>query len=164
MNKIDATMAILRISMGTSIAYHGINKARGIAGTTSWFSSIGMKWAKQQAVIAASTEIIAGVGLTLGLATPLTCVAVIALMTVAIITVHARVGYFIFLPNGGWEYCASIIAVATAVAVTGPGSFSIDSVWNINQSLGVFALPMGVACAVCHLTLCWRPQRKTPAA
>ena len=76
MNKIDATMAILRISMGTSIAYHGINKARGIAGTTSWFSSIGMKWAKQQAVIAASTEIIAGVGLTLGLATPLTCVAV----------------------------------------------------------------------------------------
>ena len=121
MNKIDASMAILRISMGTSIAYHGINKARGIAGTTSWFSSIGMKWAKQQAVIAASTEIIAGVGLTLGLATPLTCVAVIALMTVAIITVHARVGYFIFLPNGGWEYCASIIAVATAVALTGPG-------------------------------------------
>jgi hypothetical protein len=54
--------------------------------------------------------------------------------------------------------------VATAVAVTGPGSFSIDSAWNINQSLGVFALPMGVACAVCHLTLCWRPQKKTPTA
>ncbi|MBJ7294289.1 MAG: DoxX family protein [Ilumatobacteraceae bacterium] len=164
MNKIDVTMAVLRISMGASIAYHGINKARSIAGTSSWFSSIGMRWAKQQAVIAASTEILAGVGLILGLATPLTCVAVIALMSVAIITVHAHVGYFIFLPNGGWEYCASIIAVATAVAVTGPGSFSIDSAWNINQSPGVLALPMGLACAVCHLTLCWRPQKKSPTA
>ena len=164
MNKIDVTLAVLRVSMGASIAYHGINKARSIAGTSSWFSSIGMKWAKQQAVIAATTEILAGVGLALGLATPLACFAVIALMAVAIITVHARVGYFIFLPNGGWEYCASIIAVASAVALTGPGSFSIDSAWNINQSLGVFALPLGVACALCHLTLCWRPQMKTPTA
>mgnify|MGYP000332822590 CR=1 FL=1 len=164
MDKIDAAMAFLRVSMGASIAYHGINKAKSIAGTTSWFSSIGMKWAKQQAVIAATTEVLAGVGLIVGFATTLMCTAIIALMTVAIVTVHARVGYFIFLPNGGWEYCASIIAVATAVAVTGPGSFSIDSAWNINQSLGVFALPIGVACAVCHLTLCWRPQNKTPTA
>ena len=164
MNKVDATMAILRISMGTSIAYHGINKARGLAGTTSWFSSIGMKWAKHQAVIAASTEIIAGVGLTFGLMTPLSCVAVIALMTVAIITVHARVGYFIFLPNGGWEYCASIIAVATSISMIGPGTFSIDNWLNMNQSFDLFALPIGVAGALCHLALCWRPRNNTPTA
>ena len=164
MNKIDATMAILRISMGASIAYHGINKAKGIASTASWFKSMGMKWHKQQAIVASSTEIIAGVLLMIGLATPLACIAVIALMTVAIITVHARVGYFIFLPNGGWEYCASIIAVTTAIAITGPGSWSIDDAWSINQSIGLFALPVGVAAALCHLALCWRPQTNTPTA
>ena len=92
MNKIDVAMAILRVSVGASIAYHGVNKAKSISGTASWFSSIGMKWAKQQAVIAASTEVLAGVGLIVGFATPLMCVTVIALMTVAIATVHARVG------------------------------------------------------------------------
>ena len=157
-------MAILRISMGASIAYHGINKAKGISGTASWFKSMGMKWHKQQAIVAPTTEIVAGVLLMIGLVTPLGCIAVIALMTVAIITVHARVGYFIFLPNGGWEYCASIIAVCTAIAVTGPGSWSMDNAWGINQSLGLVALPVGVVCAVCHLTLCWRPQTNTPSA
>lgn len=164
MNKIDVTMSILRGSVGASIAYHGINKAKSISGTASWFKSMGMKWPKQQALIAATVEIVAGVGLIIGLATPVSCAAVIALMTVAISTVHARVGYFIFLPNGGWEYCASIIAAVTAIAVTGPGSLSIDNAWHINQTFGFFALPLGVACALCHLALCWRPQMKSPTA
>jgi putative oxidoreductase len=164
MDKVDVTMAILRVSLGVSIAYHGINKARSITGTASWFSSIGMKWSKKQAVMAASTEILAGAGLVVGLATPLTCISIIALMTVAIITVHARVGYFIFLPNGGWEYCASIVAIATAIAVTGPGSLSLDDAWGVSQSLGLFALPVGVTCALCHLTLCWRPLKNSPTA
>ena len=164
MNKIDVSMVILRVSVGASIAYHGINKAKSIAGTASWFLSIGMKWSRQQALLAITTEILAGAAMVIGLATPVSCIAIIALMTVAIVTVHARVGYFIFLPNGGWEYCASIVAVATAVAVNGPGSLSLDSSWNIDQSLGIYALPVGVACALCHLTLCWRPQTTSPTA
>jgi putative oxidoreductase len=164
MDKIDAAMAFIRVSMGASIAYHWINKAKSIAGTTSWFSSIGMKWAKQQAVIAATTEVLAGVGLIVGFATALMCAAIIALMTVAIVTVHARVGYFIFLPNGGWEYCASIIAVATSISMIGPGTFSIDNWLNMNLSLDLFALPIGVSGALCHLALCWRPRNNTPTA
>ena len=157
-------MAILRVSVGASIAYHGINKAKSIAGTTSWFASIGMRRPKLQARVAAITEISAGVTLAAGLATPLACIAVISLMTVAIITVHARVGYFIFLPNGGWEYCASIIAVSSAVAITGSGSWSLDHLWNIDQSIGIYALPLGVVFALCHLALCWRPRNTTLTA
>jgi len=157
-------MAILRVSVGASIAYHGINKAKSIAGTTSWFASIGMRRPKLQARVAAITEISAGVTLAAGLVTPLACVAIIALMTVAIITVHARVGYFIFLPNGGWEYCASIIAVSSAVAITGSGSWSLDHFWNIDQSIGIYALPLGVVFALCHLALCWRPRNTTLTA
>ena len=164
MDKIDAAMVLLRVSLGASIAYHGINKAKSIGGTASWFSSIGMKWPKQQAIVAALTEILAGLGLLFGMANPLMCVAVIALMTVAIVTVHARVGYFIFLPNGGWEYCASIISVATAIAAIGPGAISIDNVFNTNQTIGLYALPIGVFSALCHLALCWRPPTKTSTA
>ncbi|MDP4928786.1 MAG: DoxX family protein [Ilumatobacteraceae bacterium] len=164
MNKIDVAMAILRGSVGASIAYHGINKARSISGTASWFKSIGMKWPRNQALLAAATEIIAGALLITGLATPLACIAVIALMSVAIATVHGRVGYFIFLPNGGWEYCASIVAVTTAIAITGPGSWSIDNALNLNQNPGLIALPIGLFFAMCHLALCWRPQTNSPSA
>lgn len=164
MDKIDFSLAVLRISMGASIAYHGLNKAKSLAGTASWFASIGMKWSKQQAILATTSELLAGIGLILGIATPFTCIAVIALMTVAILTVHARVGYFIFLPNGGWEYCASIIAVATALGVAGPGSWSLDDSFNMSQSLGVLAMPIGIMSALCHLALSWRPQTNTPTA
>ncbi|MEI6198730.1 MAG: DoxX family protein [Actinomycetota bacterium] len=157
MSQFDLAVLIIRVSLGFSIALHGLNKAKSIPGTSSWFSSIGMKWPKQQAILASTTEITAGALMTAGLLTAVSCIAVIALMTVAIITVHAKVGYFIFLPNGGWEYCASIIAVAGSLALLGPGKWSLDHLFDLNQSLAPVALPVGIMCAVCQLLLCWRP-------
>jgi putative oxidoreductase len=91
MDKINAALVVLRASVGLSMAYHGLNKARSFAGTTSWFASIGMKWPKKQAAVAVLTEIVGGIGLACGAATPLTLTAVIALMVVAIVTVHRSV-------------------------------------------------------------------------
>jgi putative oxidoreductase len=164
MDKINAALLVLRISVGCSMAYHGINKAKNVAGTASWFASIGMKWPKQQASVAAITEVVGGIGLAVGVLTPLTLAAITALMVVAIVTVHLKVGYFIFLTNGGWEYCASIIAVSAALSLTGPGNWSIDSALGMNPSINHWAIPIGLFAAVCHLALCWRPQtlRVTP--
>ena len=86
-----------------------------------------------------------------------TLTAVIALMVVAILTVHRSVGYFIFLPNGGWEYCASIIAVCAALSLTGPGTWSVDNALSMEASFNHWALPAGIIAAVCHLALSWRP-------
>ena len=46
---------------------------------------------------------------------------VIGIMVVAIVVAHAKVGFFVFLPNQGWEYCATIAI--------------IEQEWSANQVL-----------------------------
>lgn len=109
--------------------------------------------------MAATTEIVAGLLVASGLLLWPSCVAFVALMLVAIITVHWKVGYFIFLPNGGWEYCAAIMSVATVLAMLGGGTYSLDHYFDVNVNLGVWALPIGVALALCHLAISYRPSQ-----
>jgi putative oxidoreductase len=162
MNNPDLALLILRLSFGLSMAFHGYNKffsASGLSGTSGWFASLGMKWPKRQAQIAATTEIIAGLSVASGLLLWPSSVAFIALMLVAIITVHWKVGYFVFLPNGGWEYCAAIMTVATVLAMLGGGAYSLDDYLEIDMSLGIWALPIGIALALCHLAISYRPTK-----
>ena len=62
-----------------------------------------------------TTEIGAGLLFAAGLITPFAGAGIIGLMIVAIVVAHWKVGFFIFKPDQGWEYCASIAVVAFAV-------------------------------------------------
>lgn len=160
MHSIDVSLLILRAVFGVFLLVHGVNKIRnGLDGTARWFASIGMSSPGFQARAASLTEIVAGAGLAAGFLTPLACSAVVGVMTVAIVTVHARVGFFIFLPDGGWEYCASIIAVAAAVAVAGPGTASVDHLLSLHPgpTVGAVAVGGGLVVALLHLALKYRP-------
>lgn len=162
MQKIDTGLLILRIVFGLTMMCHGWNKifsASGLRGTSGWFQSMGMKWPRVQATLAAVSELVAGALMTIGLLTGLSASMFIALMFVAIITVHARVGFFIFLPNGGWEYCASIIATATALSLIGPGAYSLDEWWGLPSSFTAWAFPAGLLAALCHVAITYRPSR-----
>lgn len=166
MSRTDVALLILRASFGASMAWHGLNKLRGergIAGTAAWFASIGMRSPVLNARLASTTEIAAGVAFAAGLATPLSAAAFIGLMVVAIVTVHWRVGYFVFLPNQGWEYCAAIAVVAAAVSLLGPGSLSVDdallSGWFDGPWWAVGSIAVGIAAGLCQLSLFWRPDR-----
>ena len=70
------------------------------------------------------------------------------------------VGYFIFLPNGGWEYCAAIAFVAAGIAATGSGSASLDNALEFDFKGGglAIALGLGLVGAVLQLALFYRPQ------
>ena len=159
MERTDTALLIVRIVFGAFLAAHGVNKLRGgLASTAGWFASIGMRRPRAQAVTAAATEIAAGLMLALGFLTPLACAAIVGTMTVAVVTVHWRVGFFIFLPGGGWEYCASIAAAATAVSVAGPGAVSVDNALGLLQGAGwaVAGPLLGVLTASLHLAATWR--------
>ena len=163
MDHIDLGILIMRLAFGLSLAYHGLNKvigAGGLAGTSGWFGSLGMKSPMLQARLAATTEILSGLFFACGLLTPFAAGAMVALMIVAIVTVHARVGYFIFLPNGGWEYCAAIAFVAAGIAATGSGSASLDNALEFDFKGGglAIALGLGLVGAVLQLALFYRPQ------
>ncbi len=158
-------MLILRLVFGLFLVAHGYNKVfggKGLTGTAGWFGSIGMKWPMWQARLAAATEIGAGLMFAAGLLTPFAAAGMVALMIVAIWTVHWKVGFFVFRPDQGWEYCASIAVVAFVVALTGPGEWSLDHALDIhfdNWLGAAIAGILGVGGALAHLAICYRPPK-----
>jgi putative oxidoreductase len=168
MDPVNAGLLVLRVVFGLFLAYHGWNKVMGkggISGTVGWFGSIGMKWPAVQARLAAFTEMAAGVLFAAGLLTPFAAAGMIGVMIVAIVVAHWKVGFFIFLPNQGWEYCASIAVTAFVVALVGPGEWSLDHAlglpdWLLGGSTwtaGIVALALGVGGAVTQLLVSYRP-------
>lgn len=159
----------LRVTLGATIAAHGLNKFFGggrLAGTAGWFESIGMRPGHRHALMAATTEVGAGTLLCLGLLTPFGAAGVIGLMTVAIVTVHRRNGFFVFRPGQGIEYCLTLAVVAGALSATGPGAWSVDHAigWHHSRLLGLgIGVVLGVGGAALQLATSWRPPRE-PAA
>lgn len=164
MHQPDLALLLLRGVFGVFLAYHGYNKVfggNGLQGTAGWFGSIGMKWPLWQARAAAATEIGAGLLFAAGLLTPFAAAGIVAVMVVAIWTVHWKVGFFVFRPNQGWEYCASIAVVAFVVGMTGPGEWSLDHALGLHFDGwwgAVIAGGLGVGGALVQLALCYRPQ------
>lgn len=171
MKQLDLALLVVRVTFGVGLAAHGYNKVfgpSGLKGTAGWFGSIGMKWPKWQARIAASTEIGAGLLFALGLFTPLAAAGFIGLMIVAIVTVHWSVGFFVFRPNQGWEYCAAIAVVGFAVGTVGAGKYSLDRAFNIDDHINdwtgaIITLVLGIGGALFQLAVSYRPPVKATA-
>ena len=167
MPQFDLALLLLRVVFGVFLAYHGYNKVfggGGLAGTAKWFGAIGMKWPLWQARLAATTEMGAGLLFAAGLITPLAGAGVIGLMVVAIVVAHWKVGFFIFKPNQGWEYCASIAVVAFAVSMVGGGRWSLDNALDIQFSGwwgAAIAGGLGIGGALGQLALSYRPKAST---
>ena len=163
MDQLNAALFLLRVIFGLFLAYHGFNKVfggGGLSGTAKWFGSIGFKFPEIQARVAAATELGAGIMFAAGFLTPLAAAGIIGLMLVAIYTSHLKVGFFVFKPGQGWEYCASIAVVALAVATTGPGEWSIDHAADIsfdNWNGALIAAVVGIGGAVGQLAAFYRP-------
>lgn len=159
-------LLILRLVLGLTLAAHGLNKFFGggrIPGTARWFESIGMKYGTFQAVVAASTEISAGLGLAAGLLTPIPAAGFVALMFVAAWTVHRPNGFFIV--KEGWEYNLVLALSAVAVATLGPGQYSLDWLifghyWRSGWHGLLISLLLGLGGAVGQLLIFFRPPVK----
>ena len=164
MKQFDAGLLLLRTVFGLFLFYHGYNKffgPGGLAGTARWFDSIGMRWPRWQARLAATTEVGSGVLLALGLLTPLAAAGMIGVMTVAIVVAHWKVGFFIFKPNQGWEYCASIAVAAFVIATVSPGRWSLDHAFGIHWNGwtgSVIAASAGLLGAAAQLAISYRPK------
>jgi len=173
MRAYDVGVLILRLVLGLTMAAHGYNKffgPGGIAGTAGWFDSIGMRPGAFHARIAAGTEVAAGLGLALGLLTPIAAAGFVALMLVAAWTVHRGNGFFI--TKDGWEYNLVLAAAAVAVAVS-PGRLSLDHVLFAGTRFGhlmsgwsglFIALGLGLAGGIGQLLIFYRPGKSEAGA
>ncbi|MEW1825940.1 DoxX family membrane protein [Streptomyces sp. NPDC088196] len=166
----DADVAVLllvRLVVGLIMIMHGLNHWRGggrIEGTARWFTGLGLKQGVLQAWMSVLTEVAAGVLLILGLLTPLACAAVISVMLVAGLLAHRPNGFFVF--KDGYEYVLTLAVVALALAVLGPGRWSVDHAAGIDLTSwtgGGIALGAAVVATGGLLGTFWRPERKAAA-
>lgn len=169
----DFGVLILRVVLGLTMAAHGYNKffgKGGLKGTAGWFDSMGMKPGMFHARVAATTEMAAGLGLAVGLLTPIPAAGFVALMFVAAWTVHKANGFFIV--KEGWEYNLVLAASAVGIATIGAGKISLDHLLFSGSSFYEYlhgwwglliALVLGLAGGIGQLAIFYRPPAKTGA-
>lgn len=169
-NAADVALLILRLVLGLTLAAHGLNKFFGggrIAGTAAWFDSMGMKPGKFHAISAATSEVAAGLGLAAGLLTPIAAAGFVALMAVAVWTVHRANGFFVL--GNGWEYNLVLATGAVVVAMIGPGRLSLDHqifchCWLNGWTGLAIAVGLGLVGAIGQLVIFYRPPAKADQA
>ena len=162
---VNLVLLALRCAAAAVMLAHGINHIYGggkIAGTARWFASLGMKPGIVHAWLASITEVVGGALLVVGLLTPFGGAAVIGVMLVAIVTNHRGNGFFIFRPGEGWEYVMTLTFAGLALAVVGPGEWSLDNAVDLLDDLVgatglAIALVAGAGGAAALLATFWRP-------
>lgn len=165
MDHVDFGLLVIRLGFGLMLVAHGYNKVKGgLPNTAKWFGSMGMKPPMMHAVMAAATEIGAGLFFAAGLLTPLAAAAFIALMIVAGIVDHRGKGFFIFRKDQGWEYVLMIGIAALGIGAIGPGKASLDHAldWHLNGWNGaIISAAVGIGSAALLLATTWRPPKKS---
>ena len=158
---MDAGILIARVVFGLLMAAHGAQKAfgwfggYGLAGTAGFFEALGFRPGKFFAATAAGTEIAAGLLVALGLLGPIGPALFLSLMIVAAITVHWQNG--LFGQNNGIEMPLLYGVAGVALALTGPGSYSLDAALGLTElwtpAIAWAALAIGALGGVANLAI-----------
>ena len=143
----DLGVLILRLVVGLLLAGHGAQKlfswfgGNGLKGFAGWLGSMGLQPAMLWAVLAGLSEFGGGLLLVLGFLNPLGALGITAAMLMAIIKVHWSKG--IWISNGGVEFVLTNMVAALALALIGPGAYSLDAALGLSLPLApVRPLPL----------------------
>jgi putative oxidoreductase len=153
-------LLLLRLGLGAVLGAHGLQKlfgwwgGSGVAGFKNSLSDVGYQHADILAYVSAGGEAVAGVLLILGLFTPLAAAGALAFLINGLLASvsarpHGRTFSF-FLPEGH-EYQLTLIVMAAAVVLCGPGRYGLDvrRGWAHRPFIGSFvALLAGIAVGV----------------
>jgi len=121
-------LLVLRIAVGAIMFAHGAQKVLGIWGGKGLEETVtGMStmlnipvWV---AYLSPMVEFLGGIFLVFGLFTRFWAVATLINMAVAVFAVHLKNG---FIGQGGFEYPMLLAVCALAIAIAGPGIYSLD--------------------------------------
>ena len=168
---VDLGLLLLRVGVGLPFALHGAQKlfgwfgGGGIRGTAAFFAGLGFGRGRAAAVAAGVAELLGGLGLALGLLTPLAAAGVAGTMTTAAFVNNAEHGFWSVAK--GWELNGYLIVVAAAVAIAGPGAVALDAVLGLGPDGAPLAGVAGgaiVLAAIAGGWLRWATRRRGPAA
>ena len=167
-------LLLLRVTICLILAAHGAQKlfgwwgGPGMKGWTGAMTRMRIRPAAPWAWISALGEFLGGLGLAVGLLVPLPNLAIAGAMLVAIALIHWPKGFW--NTKGGFEFNLSILAATAAIALTGPGSYSLDAALGIRLPepltlvAGLILLLVGVGTALSTRAPAPAPEGKTQAA
>ena len=114
---------ILRLVTGVAFLFHGWGK---IQNPLHWLDQMPGHPPGFVQALAALAEFGGGIGLLLGLLTPLCCAGLVCTMLVAIYTHVSRGDPFVSKGGGSYELATVFLVIAVALLFLGPGRYSLD--------------------------------------
>ena len=115
---------MLRVVLGALFMAHGYPKLfKNFSGTAGWFDSIGLRPGKFWVLVAGSVEFFGGLALILGIWVEIVGLLLAIQMFVAMWKV--KWGKASFTGEGGWELDLIYLATALAIAMMGPGVYTL---------------------------------------
>lgn len=166
---VSLGLLILRVVVGMTLAGHGAQKLFGWwggSGISGWIAVVTRLRIRPPALwawVAALSELGGGLLFAFGLLSPLGSLAIAGTMLVAIVTVHWVNGFW--STNRGYEYNLTLLASVVAIAIAGPGTYSLDQAFGVHLPepltlvAGAIALIVGVGA-----TLAFRSSKPTVQA
>jgi putative oxidoreductase len=168
LEQFDLAFLMIRIWLGVVMIAHGVNHGRTLEGTANWFASKGFRSAPMNARVSAIGEILMGLALIGGLLTSFAVAGLIATMFVAFWSIHRFAGFFNFhRPDEGFEYVTTLAVVAAALAIAGPGRYSLDHVFDIADQfdgvIGGIVAAAGLLAGGVQVAIFWRKPGREDA-
>lgn len=120
------SLLLIRLLLAYGFYEPAMNKWKDIDSVASWFASIGIPFPLLNTYMAATTEIVGVVLLTLGLFTRYISIPLIVTMVVAIATVHFQHGFS--AGDNGFEIPLYYLAMLLVLVGNGAGRFSVDNI------------------------------------
>jgi putative oxidoreductase len=153
-------LLVLRVGLGVVLGAHALQKlfgwwgGQGVAGLKNSLSDAGYQHADVLAYVSAGGELVAAALLVLGLFTPVAAAGALAFLINGLLaTISAKPHshtFSFFLPEGH-EYQITLIVLAVAVILSGPGRYGLDARrgWAHRPFIGSFvALLAGIAAGI----------------
>ncbi len=127
-------LLILRLVAGLTLAAHGAQKlfgwfgGGGFSGTMKMQERMGLKPVWFWACLVILGEFGGGLSLALGFLTPLGAAGAFGTMFMAIFKSHWKNGFW--NSKRGLEFPLSLLTIALAIGLMGPGSYSLDALFG----------------------------------